>query len=728
MIVGTAGHIDHGKTTLVRALTGVDTDRLPEEKSRGMSIELGFAYLDLPGGGGDERIGFIDVPGHERLVHTMLAGVTGIDFGLLLVAADDGVMPQTREHVAVLSLLGLRRGAVALTKIDRVAAGRVAQVRAEIAALLVDTPLADAPVLPVSALSGEGIDALRRLIFAAARGGNGSIGAEPPTSAPGAAKVAARSAATAGAAGKTVDAGSAGDALQPAFRLAIDRAFTLTGTGTVVTGTVHAGRLQIGDELQVVPASDASARARVRSLHAQNREVVGACAGQRCAVGLAGTGRDDVARGRWLVDPAIAIASERLDVLLTLWGGEARPLRSGTPVHVHIGAGDCLGTVTVLRALPGPADEDDDADANTNSSSVGVGVDAGVGSTTDAGIVGAASSAAAPADVLAPGHRAYVQIVLRQPVAVWRGDRIVLRDASASRTVAGGIVLDPSAPARYRRSAERLAALDAWTMPTASARLVRLIDAAPQGVSLRRWAVAEGFSSAMAPPLPPDTLTATDSATGDWALAGSHSKALASAVVHALRDFHRREPELLGPDASRLRRLAAPRLPVPLWRALLAGLQQQGLVAGKGACLNLPEHGLRLSATDERLAQRITPLLASAGFEGAWARDLARAAGASESLMRTTVARLAQRGDLHQVVRDLCYPAATVARLAGYARNIAAADGGAVTAGRFRDATGLGRKRAIQVLEYFDRIGLLRRVGDTHRLRMDSGLFAADGD
>ncbi|MBN8557521.1 MAG: selenocysteine-specific translation elongation factor, partial [Burkholderiales bacterium] len=245
MIVGTAGHIDHGKTTLVRALTGVDTDRLPEEKQRGISIELGYAFLDAPDG---QRIGFIDVPGHERLVHTMVAGASGIDFALLLVAADDGPMPQTLEHLAVLSLLGIARGAVAITKTDRATPERVQAVQAEVAALLHGTALAGAPIVAVSAHSGAGIDALRALLFEAARAGQSSAG---------------------------------GRFDSEAFRLAIDRAFSLQGTGTVVTGTIHAGTVRVGDELTIVPGR---LRARVRSLHAQNRAVEQAHAGQRCAV------------------------------------------------------------------------------------------------------------------------------------------------------------------------------------------------------------------------------------------------------------------------------------------------------------------------------------------------------------------------------------------------------------------------------------------------------------
>jgi selenocysteine-specific elongation factor len=643
MIVGTAGHIDHGKTTLVRALTGVDTDRLPEEKARGISIELGYAFLDVPdtAAGGAERIGFIDVPGHERLVHTMLAGATGIDFALLLVAADDGVMPQTREHLAVLSLLGLAHGAIAITKTDRVDAARVGQVRAEVAALLAGTPLAEAPVLAVSAQRGEGLDALRALLFEAARH-------TPPRDVPGA-----------------------------AFRLAIDRAFTLDGVGTVVTGTVHAGRVQVGDELALCPPVDGP-RARVRSLHAQNRAVTQAEAGQRCAIALAGVARETVSRGQWLVTAGAGVATARVDAVLSLWHEEARPLRSGTSVHVHLGASDTLGTVAVLKRL---------------------------GNDLAGGTVAAADS-------LSPGGRAFVQIVLHAPVGAWRGDRVVLRDNSAQRTLAGGIVLDPFAPVRYRRTPQRLNELAAWSQPSPAARLAGLVDAAPLGVSRQRWAHAEG------------RLPDADAMPSDWLLGASQRAALHATLLDALRSLHAREPDMPGPDIARLRRLAAPRLPEPVWRQLLADLQAEGALTLRGACVALPEHALQLSAADQRLAQKVAPLLAATGLEGAWVRDLARDTREGEGLMRTTLARLAQRGDLHQVVKDLYYAPATMTRLAVHARSVAAAARGDLTAARFRDATGLGRKRAIQILEYFDRIGLLRRVGEAHRLRSDTTLFA----
>jgi len=638
MIVGTAGHIDHGKSTLVRALTGVDTDRLPEEKRRGISIELGYAFLDVPHS--EERIGFIDVPGHERLVHTMISGATGIDCVLLLVAADDGVMPQTREHLAVLSLLGIQRGAVVITKADRADADRMAAVRNEVGTLLQGTPLAGAPVFVVTTTLGYGVAELKQWLFDQAMRAH----AAPD------------------------------DTL--AFRLAIDRAFTLEGVGTVVTGTVHAGSVAVGDELELVPSLQAT-KARVRSLHAQNREVQRAWAGQRCAVALAAVAKESIARGQWLVSPDAALATDRVDAVLSLWHGETKALRSGTPVHVHLGASDTPGTVALL----------------------------------DEG------------DSLAPGASARVQLVLQRPVAAWHCERVVLRDTSALRTLGGGRVLDPFAPARYRRTLQRLTALDACAAATPVARLTALLAASAQGVDLTRWARAEGLRSDAMPALPPDALCALIDGAPAWALAGPWARAAHDTALAALREYHARSSEELGPDAARLRRLSMPKLPESLWRALLASLIAAGQVVQRGAFVHLPEQGIRLSATEERIAQKVAVPLESAGFEGAWVRDLARDTREPEALMRTALARLAQRGELHQVVKDLFYPPRTIQRLAAIARELGAAAGAEVTAAMFRDATQLGRKRAIQVLEYFDRVGLLRRTGDVHKLRSDTDLF-----
>jgi selenocysteine-specific elongation factor len=666
MIVGTAGHIDHGKTTLVRALTGVDTDRLPEEKARGISIELGYAFMPASAGEQAERIGFIDVPGHERLVHTMIAGATGIDFGLLLVAADDGVMPQTREHLAVLALLGVPRGAIAITKADRVDDARLAQVRAEVDALVAPTPFARSPVLSVSAHTGAGVDALRSLLVDASLE-----------------RASAEASERAGP-----------DTAPAAFRLAIDRVFTLAGIGTVVTGTIHAGRVSVGDELALVPSAGVRL-ARVRSLHAQNHAVDEARAGQRCAISLVGIAKDEIARGQWVVEPTVALHTGRLDALLALWPDEPRPLRSGTPVHVHIGAAATIGSVAVLG--------------------------------TEASTAGSPDDPAVADSTLRPGRSAFVQIVLHEPIAAWRGDRVILRDASASRTIAGGVVLDPVAPSRYRRTPQRLAELAAMSLPTAARRLHALADSAPHGVSLTSWSRSEGRTAQVSLPTPPDALLASDAAHGQWALGTTQARAIGELALQQLRAFHARDPELLGPDTARLRRLVSPRLPEALWKALLAQSQRDGAVTLRGAFVHLPEHALRLSAADERLAQKVAPMLAADGFEGHWVRDLARDAHESELMVRGTLARLAQRGELHQVVKDLYYAPATIAKAAALVR-AAAGDTGAITAAGFRDATGLGRKRAIQILEYLDRVGLLRRVGDEHRLRTGSAMFSEENE
>ncbi|WP_209737603.1 selenocysteine-specific translation elongation factor [Aureimonas populi] len=311
MIVGTAGHIDHGKTSLVRALTGVETDRLKEEKQRGISIDLGFAYRSLEGGG---RMGFVDVPGHERFVHTMLAGAGGIDFALLVVAADDGVMPQTREHLAILDLLGIEKGLVALTKTDLVPPERLEEVRAELHVLLGDTGLAGADILSVSTTTGEGVDALRaRLDTEAAR-------------------FHVRS--------------SAGR-----FRLAVDRSFVLAGAGTVVTGTVLSGRVRVGDAVTVSPSG---LSARVRSIHAQDRKAEEGVTGDRCALNLAGESiaRDAVKRGDMVVDPALHAPTSRIDATLRVLASEPKPIGQWFPVRLHHGAEEIGARIVLLGEEP----------------------------------------------------------------------------------------------------------------------------------------------------------------------------------------------------------------------------------------------------------------------------------------------------------------------------------------------------------------------------------------
>ena len=630
MIVGTAGHIDHGKSALVRALTGVDPDRLPEEKNRGISIELGYAYRPLADG---QVLGFIDVPGHERFIHTMLAGASGIDLALLVVAADDGVMPQTVEHLDILQLLAVTAGAVAITKIDRTDAVRVDQVRAQVERLLAPTRFAGCPIFPVSALTGAGVAALGDYLTAAAVR-NESAAAEN-------------------------------------FRLAVDRCFTLPGIGTVVTGTVFAGTVKLGDELLLSPSGRA---ARVRGLHVQNRPAASGGRGQRCAIALAGVAREQARRGDWLVTPTLHAPSERFDLRLTLLPGAAKPLRHNAPVHLHLGAAHRTGRIALLEG-----------------------------------------------DLLEPGALMLAQAVVDEPIHCAWGDPCVVRDASASRTLGGGPVLDPHPPARHRRRPDRLAALAALALPTAEAALAALTGALAEGVELAAFARDRNLPEA-ALRQPPATVRAAGRlfASAAWA-------ALEQRVLETLAAFHRSNADEPGPSAARLRRMAVPQQTAAVAEALFDGLIATGGLARSGPWLHLPEHRATLAPADEALAARLCAPLAAAA-EPMWVRDLAERGACPEPDARRLLLSLMRRGDLAQIVRDLYATPAQLAIYAGIVLDLDRSEGRA-SAARFRDRSGLGRKRAIQVLEFFDRVGYTRRIGAAHRLRADAdpAWFAAGG-
>lgn len=640
MIVGTAGHIDHGKTSLVRALTGVDTDRLKEEKARGISIELGYAYTPLPDG---EVLGFIDVPGHEKLIHTMAAGAAGIDFALLVIAADDGVMPQTREHLAIIEMLGVQRGVVALSKADRVDAARIAQVSDEIAALLAGTPLAGAQILPVAAtvVDDAGVARLREQLFAAAA-----------------------------ALATQVNDARRDDAL---FRLAVDRVFTLPGHGTVVTGTAFAGRVTVGDTLTVMPQG---LPVRVRSIHAQNTPVDAGHAGQRCALNLAGIERNQLARGDWIAAPGLAAPTSHVDVLMR-WLPGSPPLTQWFPLHVHLGTTHAQARAVLLDG-----------------------------------------------DTLAAGEAMRVQLVFDSPVCTMPGDRFIVRNPQATATVGGGRVLDPAAPERKRRSPARLAWLDAMAQLLDGAGLDDLLAQAPHGLTTSQVVALTGL-----PPTQwswPSTARVLGAVGSEQlALAPAHWTALSARVLDVLHDYHLRVPDEPGLDGARLGRMAWPTLAPVRWRVLIDAMHAEGEVARLGAWWHLPSHRVEMSDDESALADALLPRVTAGRYDPPWVRDLGRELNVHEDRVRAVLRKLARLGRVHQVVKDLFYAETNVDELATLVKTLAQAEhsdvgsatllgAGRVEAGKFRDATGLGRKRAIQILEFFDRAGYTRRVGDAH--------------
>lgn len=634
MIVATSGHIDHGKTALLQALTGHTGDRRREEQERGITIDLGYRYTDL---GNGATLGFIDVPGHERFVHNMLAGAGGVDLALLVIAADDGVMPQTREHLAILGLLGIPRLWVVLTKCDRADPQRQAAAADEIEELLAVGPYQNAPIFNLSNTTGDGVPALRDALNAEAE------------------KVANRSD-------------------KNHFRLSVDRAFSVSGAGVVVTGTALAGQVAEGDMLELADADGGHQRVRVRGLHAQNRIADVAYAGQRVALNLAGERlkAEGIHRGSWLLSPALLNPSKRLDIQLTVLADAPRPLAHWTSVHVHIGAQRLTGRVALLEGAR-----------------------------------------------LLPGGEGLAQLVLDGHAHAVHGDRVILRDQSAWHTLGGGAVLDPDAPTRYRRTPARLAQLRALAQGGLEDSLTALLAGADNGL------VPEILERQFNRPrntwrLPEGTET-KDTSSGSRLFAMDIWQSHRLALNDALARFHEEQPDEPGPDRGRLRRYGLPHLEPAVFAIVLNEALAEGVLAASGPWLHLPEHRVRLGAEEESLNARLRPHLEAGGIDPPWVRDLARLENVDEAKVRALLRKLSRLGQLHQVVHDLFYPEAAIEKLAECAMGLAE-EGKTLEVVAFRDELGLGRKRSIQILEYLDRIGVTRRFDNQRRIREESSV------
>lgn len=632
MIVGTAGHIDHGKTALVRALTGVNTDRLPEEKARGISIDLGFAYRPLPDG---DVLGFVDVPGHVRFIHNMLAGAAGVDFVLLVIAADDGPMPQTGEHLAIIELLGIRRGLIALTKCDLVDARRRAAAIAEVEELTAGTPFASAEIVPVSSITREGLDGLESRLLAEA-------------------VVATR---------HRVGGG---------FRMAVDRRFALTGAGTVVTGTVFAGEVAIGDNVIVTPSG---LNARVRGLHANNAQAARAKAGQRCAINLSGTdvSLERIQRGDWIVTPALHAPTDRIDVQLQLLTSASRPLSHWSSMHLHIGTAHVAAHVALLGDAP-----------------------------------------------ITPGAMGLAQLVTDRPIAALAGDRLVLRQPSARQTVAGGIVLDPWPPNRGRRRPERQLVLAALAAPTVEGAMEGLIRSEPGWFASDRYCRATNLTPEEAAAAI-SHITARNLAVqaGSFLVSKAVWDELRHAILDALDKHHTGQPDAQGLEMGRLRLALPKRYPLELVAGAADLLRREGLVGRSGPWWHRQGHSAHLSGADQNMWKRIQPSLAKLPFSPPRVRDLADALEIKEDIVRSLLRRLARVGTVIEVANDHFYLRPAVAALAALAHQTAAEHSDVLATNEFRDRIVTGRKVAIQILEFFDKSGVTTRRGEARIVRKE---------
>jgi selenocysteine-specific elongation factor len=632
VVVGTAGHIDHGKTALVKALTGIDTDRLPEEKARGITIDLGFAFLEEPDG---LTIEIVDVPGHERFVKNMLAGAGGIDLAMLVVAADEGVMPQTREHLAICSLLHIKSGLVVLTKTDLVEPDWLELVREDVTGLVRGTFLEGAPVLAVSARTGQGLDALRAALRELA------------------ARVPARDT----------------DALP---RLPIDRVFTVKGFGTVVTGTLMAGRFQVDDRVEVFPRGLV---AKVRGLQTHGRNVAEARAGQRTAINLQGLERAAVERGD-VVGPAGALVPSLLaDVVLELLADAPRPLKSRDRVRFHVGTSEVMARVLLL----GPGQ-------------------------------------------LEPGQRAFARIRLEAPIVALPGDRFVVRSYSPIVTIGGGSLLDVDPP-RFRRKA-----------PALIAHLERLERGTPAEVveeHVRQAGVSGVRSTALSARVPfgPERLRRILSdleqqgrivaVEREWYLHADSQGRLRGLILTALEQYHRANPLRPGMGREELRGRAGG-ADERVFAQALARLEAEGALKSDRDKVRLASHEVRLTPEQQRIVEQV---------EQAFLEAEAAPPSPEEALARAGV-KGDEEHELFQVLLDARKLVRVKESLFFHARALDIVQDKVVALLKERkeigpqdikDLLGISRKYAIPLLEHLDARRVTTRVGERRVLRGGEG-------
>lgn len=618
IVAGTAGHVDHGKSSLVRALTGIDPDRLREEREREMTIDLGFAWLPLPSG---TSLSIVDVPGHERFIKNMLAGIGGIDLALLVIAADEGPMPQTAEHLAILDLLDVQHGIVVLTKRDVVDAEWLELVIEETRERLAGASLADAPIVAVDSLSRAGLDDLIGRLDALA----GSLPSRPAAGRP---------------------------------RLPVDRSFTVAGFGTVVTGTLSGGTLEVGQEVELAPSG---VRSRIRGLQSHGRKADRALPGSRTAVNLTGVEREAISRGDVLTSPGWLRPTSLLDARLRVIADAPEPLEQNEPVDVFIGAAESPGHLTLLDA-----------------------------------------------ERLAPGTEGWVQIRLDQPVAAVAGDHFVVRRASPSQTLGGGRIVDTN-PRRHRRfRAEVLDDLQTRASGTTEERLVQMLDDAP--LELRTLAERLGIDldAARAAVAAVANLVTPLGSSDDATLAPTRLvarreqiEAERRAVVGLLADYHRRWPLRRGMPREEVKS----RLPVRgrAADALLQTLAAGGDIADLGSLVALPDHQITLSPDQQRQADAYRAALA--------ADPVSPLAPDAFGIDADLLAAMVELGMAVRIAEGVVYGVDELAAIQERVREIID-ERGSITLAEFRDAFGTSRKYAQAVLEYLDQQRVTRRVGD----------------
>jgi selenocysteine-specific elongation factor len=628
-VIGTAGHVDHGKSTLIAALTGTHPDRLKEEQAREMTIDLGFGWLTLPNG---EEIGIVDVPGHRDFIENMLAGVGGIDAALLVVAVDEGVMPQTREHLAILDLLQIPAGIIVETKSDLIAdSDWLDALDADIRSVVKGTVLQDAPIVRVSARSGSGLPQLLTTLA--------TVLSDRPS---------------------RLDLG------RP--RLPIDRVFTMSGFGTVVTGTLSDGHLAIGDEVQVLPSG---LTGRVRGLQTHKRKEERAVPGSRTAVNISGISTEQIQRGEVLVRPDQYISTRRLDAHFRLLADVSAPLLHNTEVKVFIGTMEAVATLRLLGT-----------------------------------------------EELGPGQEGWIQLEMRDPLVAVRGDRYILRRPSPAETLGGGKVVDPYPKERHKRfDADVIRSLASLSQGSPSEVLLEsalALNAAPLKDVIVRSRLEPGAAAQAAEELFENgTLVWLENGNGSsrdsrLVIPQPHWQDLREKVDRAVSSYHGKYPLRHGMPREELK--SRLNLSPRLFNAVIGTLVSEGLLIDLGSSVARAGHTIQMDSTQQAQAKALMRKFAQQPYSPPTLKECQAEAG--EELVNALV----EQGELVPVSTEIVFQKEPYELMVGRVRAVLI-DKGQITLAEVRDLFATSRKYAQALLEHLDAIGVTRRDGDTRRLR-----------
>ncbi|MGE5415392.1 MAG: selenocysteine-specific translation elongation factor [Acidobacteriota bacterium] len=627
IVIGTAGHIDHGKTSLVRAMTGIDTDRLKEEKKRGISIELGFAPLKLPNG---EQAGIVDVPGHERFIRQMLAGAFGVDLVLLIIAADEGVMPQTREHLDIIQLLGIEQGIVVLTKKDLIDEEWLMMVEEDVKEYLKETDAAQWPIVPVSSVTGENITELLQMIV--------EISAEVQER-PSLGKV----------------------------RMPIDRVFTMTGFGTVVTGTLWSGQISLNDSLQVLPWEKT---ARVRTLQVHNSKVDKALAGQRVAVNLQGIEVHEIRRGNVLVTPGYLQTSYRINANLRLLKSSPRPLRNWARIRFHLGTDEAMGRVVLLDR-----------------------------------------------DELQPGESGYVQLVLEKPVVSAKNDRFVVRFYSPVTTIGGGVVIDPSPPKQKRFNEDVLKQMviqeEGSLKEVVLQELERhpLMAKEPNEIAKAAGASLEEVGAALAELVEEEEIYKIMVDTKSYSICAIGMDQVISKITGVLEEYRNKYPLRKGIAREELRTRYFKEYPTKLFNALLGALAERGFVYLTSTHVQLSGEPIQIGENAQSAIRSVMDILNQEPLSPPGIKELQELISSKKEDPVELIAYLEDQEQIVKVAEGMYFSRTALDDARGKLDQHFTSQP-ELSLGQARDIWNSSRKYTLPILEYFDRIRYTKRMGD----------------